>query len=216
MTARRTTKKSVAEKTTVEKEETQTVKAPELIELLPELVDLMTAQLTEDYKRWGETWKRRPRLNQEFRVYNRIKAYKAEYERTGAPMPWLKVIGNAWIAIVRENHPDLLASKDTGKNELIELLPELVEILTKRLEVDYEEKGDAWKGAWPVTDHILARYQKYLTDYVTAGVAIPWDKVIGNAWIAVVKQKFAEKEMPPPFASTVASPIKTPGRVITE
>lgn len=164
--------------------------APELIALLPNLVELMKEQLAEDYTRWGETWKRRPRTNQEFRVYNRIKAYKAEYERTSAPIPWLKVIGNAWIAIVRENHPDLLTSKDTGKNELVELLPELVEILTKRLEqdyVNYGDKADSWKGNWPVTDHILSRYQKYLTDYITAGVPIPWDKVIGNAWVAVAR-----------------------------
>jgi hypothetical protein len=63
-------------------------------------------QLTEDQKRYGDTWKERGLIyngqSQEERFFSKIQQYIYDYRENGTPMPWLKIIGEAHIALVRK------------------------------------------------------------------------------------------------------------------
>ena len=63
-------------------------------------------QLKEDEKRYGDTWKERGlRWNgqsQEERFFAKMQEYITNYREKGTPINWLKVIGEAHIAHVRE------------------------------------------------------------------------------------------------------------------
>jgi hypothetical protein len=84
----------------------------ELIEHLPELIEVMKERLVEDHKRWGDTWKRLPREGQEDRILMRILDYAADFFENDTPLPWDKIIGNCWIAMMRERHPELLEARN--------------------------------------------------------------------------------------------------------
>ena len=62
-------------------------------------------QLTEDQKRYGDTWKERGLVyngqSQEERFFQKIQEYIDDYRENGTPINWLKVIGEAHIAYVR-------------------------------------------------------------------------------------------------------------------
>lgn len=64
-------------------------------------------QLSEDQKRYGNTWKERGLVwegqPQEERFFAKIEQYLNDYREKGTPINWLKVIGEAHIAYVREN-----------------------------------------------------------------------------------------------------------------
>ena len=74
----------------------------DLIEYLPSFIEALKTQLAEDKKRWGDTYKYRPIDGQEDRTFNRFFDYYAQYKNAGTPIPWLKVIGNAFICWARE------------------------------------------------------------------------------------------------------------------
>lgn len=76
------------------------------IDYLPAFVDALRAQLEADNARWGDTWKHRPVDGQEERAFARFQDYIDQHRNTGAPVPWLKIVGEALIAWVRENCPD--------------------------------------------------------------------------------------------------------------
>lgn len=59
-------------------------------------------QLVKDEIRYGDTWKERGIVNQEQRFIDKIHEYFNDYERNGKPIPWVKIIGEAHIALVRE------------------------------------------------------------------------------------------------------------------
>jgi hypothetical protein len=63
-------------------------------------------QLLEDEKRWGDTWKERGLVfngqSQEERFFNKIEEYILDFRENGTPINWKKVIGEAHIAMVRE------------------------------------------------------------------------------------------------------------------
>jgi hypothetical protein len=80
-----------------------------LVDYFDETVDKMKMQLQGDQERWGDTWKHRPREGQEDRAFARFKDYYDQYKNAGVPIPWLKIIGEAHIAMVRENHPEELS-----------------------------------------------------------------------------------------------------------
>lgn len=77
------------------------------LDFLPEFVDALTKQLENDQKRWGDTWLNRPRIGQEERIFARYRDYYDQFLYSDNPIPWLKVTGEAFIAWVRENHPEL-------------------------------------------------------------------------------------------------------------
>jgi hypothetical protein len=62
-------------------------------------------QLEGDYETYGDEWRRRTREGQEERIYERLESYWIAYNRSGQPIPWLKVAGLALIAWLRENYP---------------------------------------------------------------------------------------------------------------
>jgi hypothetical protein len=79
------------------------------VNLLDELQDTfadVSDQLAMDGKRYGDTWKERGLIyngqSQEERFFYKIQKYIYDYREKGTPMPWLKVIGEAHIALVRK------------------------------------------------------------------------------------------------------------------
>jgi hypothetical protein len=77
-----------------------------LLEYLPEFVKAFTEQITSDNLRWGQTWRKRPRLGQVERMWARLADYKDQFDNAGTPIPWLKIVGEAFIGWVRDNYPD--------------------------------------------------------------------------------------------------------------
>jgi len=80
----------------------------ELIDLLPERMEQLKTQLESDYKRWGNTWKKRPEEGQEERIFDDLMDYFDQFVNADQPIPWLKVMGLAHIALVREQYPEML------------------------------------------------------------------------------------------------------------
>ena len=78
-----------------------------LLDYLPGFVEALTEQLESDQKRWGDTWIMRTREGQEQRIEDDYHNYFDQFNHAGVPVPWLKVVGNAFIAWVRENNPEL-------------------------------------------------------------------------------------------------------------
>ncbi len=74
----------------------------ELVDYLPETFEALTKQLEADQARWGDTWKMRSRDGQEERVFARLMDYLDQYRNAGTPIPWLKIMGEAHICLVRE------------------------------------------------------------------------------------------------------------------
>jgi hypothetical protein len=76
-------------------------------DFIPEFTKAFEEQLKDDDKRWGDTWLKRTRKGQEERT---IKNYNDKFDKflnAGQPIPWLKIIGDAYICWVRENHPEI-------------------------------------------------------------------------------------------------------------
>ena len=79
-----------------------------LWEFLPELSKALEEQLKADDVRWGDTWLDRTREGQEKRIYADFDKYWVDFQDSGTPIPWLKIIGNAFIGWMRETaHPEL-------------------------------------------------------------------------------------------------------------
>ena len=79
-----------------------------VLDFLDEFYEALQNQLTDDQERWGNAWlEKRTIRGQETRIYDRIWEYYTAWAEDGVPIPWLKVIGNAYIAWIRETHPEL-------------------------------------------------------------------------------------------------------------
>lgn len=78
----------------------------ELLDYFDEFVAELRAQLEEDQKEWGDTWKKRPREGQVERTFARLKDYRDKFENAGLPFNWLKAVGNMFIGWVRDKYPD--------------------------------------------------------------------------------------------------------------
>ena len=77
-----------------------------LLDFIGEFIEAFESQLESDHKRWGNTWMHRPKEGQELRIEQDFNDYFDKFKFAGTPVPWLKVIGNAYIAWVRENYSD--------------------------------------------------------------------------------------------------------------
>jgi len=80
----------------------------ELTDYFEEFASETLEHLQDDQARWGDTWKYRPRDGQEQRIRARYNDYFDAFEHGGTPVDWYKVVGNAFIAWVRENYPSEL------------------------------------------------------------------------------------------------------------
>ena len=75
-----------------------------LINLIPDFMIELEAQLKEDEKRHGEKWKKLPREGQEKTIFPRFYSYNYQFASKGTPIPWLKVAGLALIAWTRDKY----------------------------------------------------------------------------------------------------------------
>lgn len=75
-----------------------------LIEELEATFEEVKKQLLEDEKRWGDTWKNRPKKGQSERIRTTFNNYFDQEKFGGNEVDWIKVIGNAHIARVRQRH----------------------------------------------------------------------------------------------------------------
>lgn len=78
-----------------------------LWDFIPEFTKAFEEKLKQDDLRWGNTWLKRTRKGQEERTINNYRDKFDKYLNGGQPIPWLSIIGDAYIAWVRENHPEL-------------------------------------------------------------------------------------------------------------
>jgi hypothetical protein len=74
---------------------------------MPDFSKALTEQLKSDFSRHGDTWLELPRASQESRIEGTIADYFDDYYTKGTPVPWLKIAGNAMIAWIREQRPDI-------------------------------------------------------------------------------------------------------------
>lgn len=72
-----------------------------LIEYIPRLAGKLAEQIAEDQLRQGDYWKELPREGQERRIFEKFAEYWDGFLH-GQPIPWMKIIGLAMIALVRE------------------------------------------------------------------------------------------------------------------
>lgn len=77
-------------------------------EFMPEFAEALQAQLEKDEKRWGDTWLHRDVGGQNQRIFAHYRDYEDQWKNAGVPVNWLKVAGDAMIAWIRENHPEIL------------------------------------------------------------------------------------------------------------
>ena len=101
---------------------------PSILDFLPEFFIAFATRMRKDDERWGDEWLRRPIVpwgefpDQDDRIYNRFDDYyinamhtfidrggKVQSRKEGQldQETWLKIIGNAFIAWVRLEHPEL-------------------------------------------------------------------------------------------------------------
>ena len=76
-------------------------------DFMDELVKALKAQLEDDETQWQDTWLKRTRKGQEQRTEVSFMKYFDQYRNAGVPIPWLKIIGNAMICWIREQHPEI-------------------------------------------------------------------------------------------------------------
>jgi hypothetical protein len=101
---------------------------PSILDFLPEFFIAFTERMRKDDERWGDEWLRRPVVpwgeypDQDDRIFGRFDDYYAgtmsiSHTPSGRltsakeylinQETWLKIIGNAFIAWVRLEHPEL-------------------------------------------------------------------------------------------------------------
>ena len=73
-----------------------------------EAAGLLKAQFVLDYERHGDEWQHLPKEGQVERIYDRFAHHRGQHYVYGTPIPWLKIMGLAMIALVRERHPEAL------------------------------------------------------------------------------------------------------------
>lgn len=78
-----------------------------VVDFVDEFVDALVEELDRGEEKHGDLWLERTREGQEYRIFQRYKDYYNAFNRDGEPIPWLAIVGNAMIAWVRENHPEL-------------------------------------------------------------------------------------------------------------
>ena len=78
-----------------------------LVDFVDGFCAALKEQLAEDAKRWGTTWLHRPRSGQEERTWFGMMNRYHKYQNVGTPINWLQVAGDALIAWLREQQPEL-------------------------------------------------------------------------------------------------------------
>jgi hypothetical protein len=76
-------------------------------DFLDEFMESFKSQLGNDEIRWGDTFLKRTRKGQEQRTINNMNNKFDQFLNAGVPIEWLKIIGDAYICWVREQHPEI-------------------------------------------------------------------------------------------------------------
>ena len=77
------------------------------LDFLKEFIDAFTEKLKQDDIRWGDTWLKRTRKGQEERTIKSFNDKFDKYLNGGQPIDWLSIAGDAFIAWIREKHPEI-------------------------------------------------------------------------------------------------------------
>jgi hypothetical protein len=80
---------------------------PKVYDFLDEFVAAFRKQLESDQERWGNTFLKRTRNGQEERTIRQFNDRFDKYLNGNQPIPWMKIAGDAYIAWVREQHPEI-------------------------------------------------------------------------------------------------------------
>ena len=76
-------------------------------DFMEEFTKDFTEQLKQDDARWGDTWLKRTKRGQTERTFPQWKKWQDQFENRAIPIPWLQVIGDAYINWIREKHPEV-------------------------------------------------------------------------------------------------------------
>jgi hypothetical protein len=76
-------------------------------EFLPEIFELLGDQLELDDARWGNTWLERPIEGSDGRFAAKMNEYLVAYKIGEKPIPYLKIMGECVIQIIRQRHPEM-------------------------------------------------------------------------------------------------------------
>lgn len=83
---------------------------PRVIDYLPEFVEALKTDLLKGEDKYGDTWLERDRSNQVNRIFDTHESYYDNWLDRGGDFPWVSVAGNAMIAWIRDNYPELSES----------------------------------------------------------------------------------------------------------
>ena len=78
---------------------------------------------------------------------------------------------------------------------LLDFLPETINKIEEQLKKDQERWGDTWKKR-PLEgqeERVFQRFRDYLDQFRNAGTPIPWEKVIGEAHVCMVRMDHPEE-----------------------
>jgi hypothetical protein len=78
-----------------------------IYDFLSEFEEALKEHLDRDEKKWGTTWLKRTRKGQEERTIMSFNDKFDKYLNGGVPIDWLAIVGDAMIAWIRENHPEI-------------------------------------------------------------------------------------------------------------
>jgi hypothetical protein len=76
-------------------------------DFLPEFLEALEADLNRGNEKWGDTWLKRNRQGQEARIKQWCLDQFDKFENVGTPIRWQSFAGEALIAWIRENHPEI-------------------------------------------------------------------------------------------------------------
>lgn len=88
---------------------------------IDEFIQELRTQLEKDDRRWGNTWRKRGLKGQEKRTMERYRDYYDMFKNNKIPLPWLKIIGGAYICWLRERHPEVLLCDPNNSCENIDI-----------------------------------------------------------------------------------------------
>lgn len=77
-----------------------------LLDYIPRLAGKLAEHLAIQNLEKGDLWTRLPREGQEERIFTKFGEYWNKFLK-GEPIPWLKIIGLALIAMIREGSLDM-------------------------------------------------------------------------------------------------------------
>jgi hypothetical protein len=101
------------------------------------------------------------------------------------------------LVVAGVEHP-IEGGEELPNEMLISLLPETMDKVQNQLLEDGKRWGDTWRNR-PIEgqeERIFAQFRNYYDQWKHGGKKIPWEKIIGNAHIAMVREAHPELLIP--------------------